>query len=93
MILSLGVAPKYKQRGYATKIVQTSVDFIRKLGGDPIFLKAEGSAKYSQKIFERMNMEVLSEVFYDDLEVDGKKPFHNTGIHKSMKNYGIKLSP
>ena len=88
----LAVAPKYKHRGYARIIINTAIDMIRNFEISPVFVKVEGSSNFSKKIFEGAGMEVLSEVFYDDWEVDGKKPIQNTGIHKSMKNYGMKLS-
>ena len=88
----LAVAPKYKHRGYARIIINTAIDMIRNFEISPVFVKVEGSSNFSKKIFEGAGMEVLSEVFYDDWEVDGKKPIQNTGIHKSMKNYGKKLS-
>jgi hypothetical protein len=33
----------------------------------------------------------LYEKFFDDWVVDGEKPIKDTGIHKSMKVYGMKL--
>ncbi|XP_060595211.1 uncharacterized protein LOC132749475 [Ruditapes philippinarum] len=90
--LGLGVAPNYRHRGYATKIFNTAIDMIRNFGIDPVYLKVEGSSNFSKKIFEKAGCEILYEKFFDDWVVDGEKPYKDTGIHKSMKNYGMELS-
>jgi RimJ/RimL family protein N-acetyltransferase len=86
------VTPKYRQRGCGTKIVNAAIDSVRNFEIDPVYIKVEGSSNFSKKIFERAGMEILHEKNFDDWEVEGRKPFQNTGIHKSLKNYGLKLS-
>jgi RimJ/RimL family protein N-acetyltransferase len=89
--LSLGVTPKYGQRGYGTKIFNFAIDFVRNFEIDPVYIKVEGSSNFSKKIFERAGMEILHEKYFEDWEFEGRKPFQNTGIHKSLKLYGLKL--
>ncbi|XP_060595189.1 uncharacterized protein LOC132749460 [Ruditapes philippinarum] len=90
--LGLAVAPKYQRRGYATKIFNTAVEMIRNFGIDPVYIKVEGSSNFSKKIFEKTGMESLYELFFDDWEVEGRTLIQNTGIHRSVKMYGMKLS-
>jgi GNAT superfamily N-acetyltransferase len=90
--IALAVAPKYKQLGYGTKIVNVAIDMIRHFGFDPVYLKVEGSSNFSQKIFKKTGMEMLFELFFDDWEVEGRKIIQNMGIHKSVRMYGMKLS-
>jgi GNAT superfamily N-acetyltransferase len=90
--ISLGVTPKYGQRGYGTKILNFAIDMVRNFEIDPVYIQVEGSSKFSKKIFEMAGMEILYEKYFEDWEFEGRKPFQNTGIHKSLKIYGLKLS-
>ncbi|XP_045194445.1 uncharacterized protein LOC123550059 [Mercenaria mercenaria] len=89
--LGLAVAPKYKKCGYASKIFNVAVDMIRNFGIDPVYLKVEGSSNYSKKIFEKAGCETLFEQRFDTWEVGGKIPIQDTGIHESMKVYGMRI--
>ncbi|XP_045159270.2 uncharacterized protein LOC123524830 isoform X3 [Mercenaria mercenaria] len=90
--LSLVVAAKYQRRGYATKIFHAAIDMVRNLGLDQVYIKGEGTSNFSKKIYEKEGFAILYEHMYKDWEVDGEKPFSNTGEHKSMKIYGRKIT-
>jgi GNAT superfamily N-acetyltransferase len=90
--ISLGVTPKYRQHGYGTKIINFAIDMVRNFEIGPVYIKVEGTSNFSKKIFERAGMEILHEKYFEDWEFEGRKPFQNVGIHKSLKIYGLKLS-
>jgi GNAT superfamily N-acetyltransferase len=82
--ISLGVTPKYGRRGFGTKIINSVIDMVLNFETDLVYIKVEGSSKYSKKIFERAVMEILHEKYFEDCEFEGRKPFQNSGIHKSL---------
>lgn len=88
----LCVSDKYKQRGLGTQIFKIAVDMICKFGIDPVYIKVEGSSNYSKIIFEKAGFETLYDSSYEDWKVDGRVPIRNTGAHKSMKMYGLKMT-
>ncbi|XP_045194425.2 uncharacterized protein LOC123550050 isoform X1 [Mercenaria mercenaria] len=63
--LGLGVAPKYKQCGYAAKIFNVAVDMIRNFGINPVYLKVEGTSNFSKRVFEKAGCEMLFEQRFD----------------------------
>ncbi|KAL4218873.1 hypothetical protein ACF0H5_021461 [Mactra antiquata] len=85
----LGVNEKYGRRGYAEKICRAAVNMIRHFGIDPVYIKGEASSNYSKKVYPKVGFKELAEVRYDTFEFDGRKPIQNTGIHESMKVYGM----
>ncbi|XP_053381170.1 uncharacterized protein LOC123552437 [Mercenaria mercenaria] len=89
-LLGLAVADKYKRRGIATQMVNAAIEMIRNFRSGPVCVKVEGSSIFSQKIFEKSNFEILFELPFATWEVDGQFPIQNTGIHKTVKAYGIK---
>ncbi|XP_060602547.1 uncharacterized protein LOC132755670 [Ruditapes philippinarum] len=91
--LGLVVAEKYKRRGFATKLFRAALEMIRNLGFDEVYVKGGGTSNFSKKIYEREGFETLYEKFYDSYEVNGNFPIQNTGEHKSMKVYGLKVTP
>ncbi|XP_053381664.1 uncharacterized protein LOC123534187 [Mercenaria mercenaria] len=90
--LGLVVSRKYQKRGFATRIFRAAVDMIRHFGFDEVYIKGAGTSNYSKKIYEKEGFEILYETFYDNYEVDGRFPIQNTGEHKSMKEYGFKVT-
>ena len=90
--LGLVVAEKYKRRGFATKIFRAAVEMIRNFGFEEVYVKGGGTSNFSKKIYEREGFETLYEKFYDTYEVNGKFPIQNTGEHKSMKIYGLRIT-
>ncbi|XP_060577433.1 uncharacterized protein LOC132734662 [Ruditapes philippinarum] len=89
--LSLVVSPKYQRRGFASKIVHAAMELVKNLGIDNVYIKGEGSSNFSKKIYDKEGFDVLYEHMYDEWEVDGEKPFLNTGEHKSVKVYGKRI--
>ncbi|KAL4218870.1 hypothetical protein ACF0H5_021458 [Mactra antiquata] len=85
----LAVNEKYGQRGYAEKICRAAINMIRHFGIDQVYIKGEASSNYSKKVYPKVGFEELGEVRYDTFEIDGRKPIQNTGIHESMKVYGM----
>lgn len=86
--VALVVADKYKRRGLATQIFHAAIDLVRNFGFPEVCIKGEGSSNYSKKIYDREGFDTLYENVYDTWEVDGRRPFTNTGEHKSVKIYG-----
>ncbi|XP_060575977.1 uncharacterized protein LOC132733353 [Ruditapes philippinarum] len=90
--LSLVVTQKYQRRGFASKIFHAAINLVRNFGFDEVNIKGEGTSNFSKKIYEKEGYDVLYEHMFDEWEVDGRKPFLNTGEHKSMKIYGKKIT-
>lgn len=90
--LGLVVAEKYRRRGLGTRIFRAAIDMTRHLGIHPLYITGEGTSNYSKKIYEDAGFEVLYEKSYRTWEIDGTFPIQNTGQHKSMKVYGLRVS-
>ena len=90
-LFSLASNRKYRRKGLGTKVIQASLAMFRNFGVGNICVKTEGSSTFSQKIFENVGMVCLHEEVYTDYKVDGKKVFEDTGIHNSVKIYGMMI--
>lgn len=88
-IYFVAVHSKHRRRGFATALMDTAVRFSEHLGVNPVYLKGEGSSKFSQRLFEKFGFETICELKYADYVVDGKEIIscEATGEHTSQKVY------
>lgn len=86
--ITLGVHRDYRQKGIGTIIMRAAVELVKNLGLGPVVIKGEGTSSYSQRIYEKLNFSVLSEVVYEEYKENGEIVFKNMGIHKSARLYG-----
>ncbi|KAL4218872.1 hypothetical protein ACF0H5_021460 [Mactra antiquata] len=88
----LAVSEKYGRQGYGEKICRAAISMFRHLGFDPFYIRGEATSNYSKRIYEKVGLQEIFEQRYDTWIVDGRRPIQNTGIHESMKLYGMKLT-
>ena len=69
--------------GLGTEMVNKSLEVLKKK--DFSLCVTEATSYYSQKIFNRLGFETLSEVKYNDYEVDGEVVFKQHGPHQAVK--------
>jgi ribosomal protein S18 acetylase RimI-like enzyme len=89
--VALGTHRDYRRQGIATKMFQAGLMFCKEIGFDTVCIKGEGTSNYSQRIYEKFNFETIHTFKYDEYKIDGEVVFKNTGEHKAMKVYCIKL--
>ena len=82
----------YRHRGLGEKLMRAAIDFIHKLELGLVVIKAGGSSNYSQRVFEKLGFEKLSEIAYAEFKIDGNVVVKNTGEHKSDIRYGLSLN-
>ena len=83
------VRREFRRRGLGEKLMRAALLFIRSLDLGVVVLKGGGTSLYSQRLFEKMGFEKLSEVVYSEFKIDGEIVMTNTGEHKSEIRYGM----
>ena len=86
----LSVHPNYRRLGIATKLVQKSIELARSRGFEVV--KAEATGKYSQKLYTKLNFDILFEISYNDYKVDGEVVFKNMAIDSGFQIRAKKIS-
>ena len=86
---ALSVHPNYRRFGIATKLVQKSIELARSRGFEVVKVKATG--KYSQKLFNNLDFDLLFEKSYRDYNDDGEVVFKNMGIHTGFQLLAKKI--
>lgn len=59
---SLSLLKGYRHRGIETKLMKCAVAFVKEIG----VMEGDGTANYSERIFQKYRFEILSEVIYED---------------------------
>ena len=77
----------YRQQGLATTLMEFSLDLARNLEIVPLFIRGEGSSNYSQRIYEKLNFDLMNDIIYKDYNENGEQIIKDTGDHKSMAVY------
>ena len=86
------VNSKYRRRGIGEKLMSFAMDFLSRLGISPLCIRADGTSKISQRIFEKLEFDQLLEVVYNEFIYNNEVPFCNTGEHKTIKSFGKLLN-
>ena len=77
----------FRGNGLGYKIMQASIKFLKNLGLEGYVIFGEGSAKPSQRIFEKCGFEAIFLLLYSDYKVNGKVIFKHTGEETNSKLY------
>ena len=85
----MSVHLNYRRFGIATKLVQKSIKLARSRRFEVV--KAEATGKYSQKLYSKLNFDILFEILYNDYKVDGEVVFNNMGIHTGFQLLAKKI--
>ncbi|XP_052818608.1 uncharacterized protein LOC128244632 [Mya arenaria] len=88
----LGCADKYQHQGLASKLFKAAIDMVRYLDIPDVYITGEATSNYSKKIYENAGFVELFEQSFATFKVKGEVVVPNTGIHKSMKKYGLKAT-
>jgi len=91
----LAVSAKYQRQGLAKKIFDLTVNMLRQIAQDkasPTYIKGEASSNYTTKIYTQQGFEELFVNPFDSYKIDGQIVIKNTGEHKSMDFYGLKIA-
>lgn len=89
--VAMAVKDDYRHQGLASEIFRTAVNMIKYIGHHPTFIKGEASSNFSGRIYAKYGFEELNEKLYDSYFVDGRILVQNTGVHKSLKQFGLKV--
>ena len=68
---SFWVHRNYRRRGIGEKLMRAAVCFVSHLDLDDVVIKGEGTSNFSQRVFEKIGFDVLSEIVYGEYKVDG----------------------
>ena len=85
----IGIRRDYRRRGFGESLMGAAICFVRNLGLGDVIIKGEGTSNFSQRVFEKIGFDILSEVVYADYKVDGKVVTTGRGDHKCEKLYGM----
>ena len=77
----------FRGHGLGYKIMQASTMYLKYLGFEGGVMFGEGSAKHSQRIFEKCGFETIFQLLYSDYKVNGEIIFSNTGEEATAKLY------
>lgn len=91
-MFGFGVHRDYRNRGLGSRIFKAAMSLLKYAGPDSFCIKGETSSFYSSRIYEKNGFELLYQLSYDDWLVDGKQVICNTGVHKNMKIYGLRMN-
>ena len=89
---ALCVNSKYRRRGIGEKLMSFAIDYLSRLGISPLCIRADGTSKISQRIFEKLEFDQLLEVVYNEFIYNNEVPFCNTGEHNTIKAFGKLLN-
>ena len=82
----------YRRRGIGERLMRAALFFIRCLDLGTVIIKGGGTSTFSQRLFEKLGFEKLSEVVYSEFKLDGKVVITNSGEHKSEIRYGMSVN-
>ena len=88
----IGVRRDYRRRGIGEMLMRAAICFVRNLGLGDVIIKGEGTSTFSQRVFEKIGFDILSEIVYADYKVDRKAVTTGRGDHKCEKLYGMRIN-
>jgi len=62
LVANVAVHPDYRRRGIGTRLMNTSMDYIRKQGGQEILLQVERDNEAANRLYADLNFSALGEV-------------------------------
>ena len=77
----------FRGRGLGYKMMQASIKFLKNLGFEGGVVFGEGSAKQSQRIFEKCGFEAIFQLLFSDYKVNGEAIFSKAGDGALAKLY------
>ena len=91
LFFGIGVHRDYRRRGIGEKLMRAAVCFVSHLDLGDVVIKGEGTSNFSQRVFENIGYDVLSEVVYSEYRVDGTVVTTGRGDHKCERLYGMRI--
>ena len=82
----------YRRMGIGEKLMRAAVFFIQNLGLREVIIKGTASSNISQRLYEKVGFEMLSEMIYDEYRFEGVQILSNTGENTTQKLYGMKVN-
>ena len=81
----------YRRRGIGEKLMRAGLSFVSSLDLGDVIIKGEGTSNYSQRVFEKVGFDVLSEVLYADHDTDGLVITSDLVEHGCARLYGLRI--
>ena len=71
--------------------MRAGLSFVSSLDLGDIIIKGEGTSNYSQRVFEKVGFEVLSEALYADHDTNGQVIPADLVEHGCARLYGLQI--
>jgi ribosomal protein S18 acetylase RimI-like enzyme len=80
-LMTVGVLPEYRREGLGLKLIEATLEAVKKEGYKHIILEA--STRGSQKIFKNLGFELLAEISYEDSSSEEGSKLEGIKKHKN----------
>ena len=75
----------FRRKGFATKILKAAMKLLKQLDFNGAVVFADVTSKFSQRVFEKVGFDTLTEVMYSKFTENGDIVCKDMGQHNSIR--------